>query len=77
MNQKDDYISGPHNYWFQFVCGFLFGAFLGGWLCRWLFSGPVPMVIGAAAGGVCLGLCCGRWGDRVWKAIFESPWWRV
>ena len=73
MNRKDDYISGPHNYWVHFVFGFIFGAIAVGWFAHWLFGGLLAAIIGAGAGGVCFALSCGKWGDRAWKAIFESP----
>lgn len=76
MNQQDDYISGPHNYWAHFVLGFIFGAFTVGWFARWLFSGLLAAAIGGLMGGLCFGFSCGKWGDRAWKAIFESPWWK-
>jgi uncharacterized membrane protein len=76
MNQRDDYISGPHNYWVHFVCGFIFGALVGAWFGRWLFGGLLASIIGAVLSGFCFGISCGNWGDRAWKAIFESPWWR-
>src|SRR5262245_29672847 len=53
MNQKDDYASGPHHYWLQFVCGFIFGAFLGGGFARWMFSNLLVMLIGGLITGLC------------------------
>jgi hypothetical protein len=76
MNREDDYISGPHHYWVHFACGFIFGVVAGWEICRWLFSDNLLGIIGAVVSGFCLGLSCGKWGDRVWKAIFESFWWR-
>ena len=37
MKQHDDYVSGPHHYWTQFVCGFLFGGGLGAWIAYGFF----------------------------------------
>ena len=77
MKQKDDYISGPHNYWVHFVCGFAFGVFVGGLFARWLVGSVLAIIAGAVVGGLSFGLSCGKWGDRAWKAIFESTWWRA
>ena len=71
MNPKDDYISGPHNYWVHFIFGFVFGAFFGGWFGGWLIGGILAVMTGTLTGGCCVGLSCAKWGDRAWKAILN------
>ena len=40
MEQHDDYVSGPHHYWFQFAGGFIFGAGIGAYVSsRFFVSG--------------------------------------
>jgi hypothetical protein len=76
MNQKDDYISGPHSFWAHFVLGFIFGGIVAGWFTRWLFGNFLVVVGGAVLSALCFAFFCGKWGDRGWKAIFGSQWWR-
>jgi hypothetical protein len=79
MEKKDDYISGPHHYWPHFVCGFVFGAFVGASLSTWILDSSVLRFIAAVITGLCFGLSCGKWGDRAWKSIADwfSTWWRA
>jgi len=41
MEKHDDYISGPHHYCLHFICGFVFGVFVGASLIGWLFDSSI------------------------------------
>ncbi len=79
MEKRDDYISGPHHYWLHFICGCVFGAFVGASLIGWLSDSSIVTWIGAGIGGLSFGLFCGRWGERGWKSVSEwfIVWWRA
>ena len=79
MKQHDDYISGPHRYWFQFAGGFIFGAAIGVWVAYGLFdSGVVVLLVGFVTALV-FGFACSRWGERAWRSIsnWVHTWWRA
>jgi hypothetical protein len=79
MEKTDDYICGPHHYCPHFICGFIFGAFVGASLVGWLFDSLIATWVAAAISGLCFGYSCGKWGERSWKSISEwfSVWWRA
>ena len=77
MKQHDDYVSGPHHYWFQFAGGFIFGAALGAYASyRFFESGVLVLLVGVAT-ALLFGFYCGRWGERAWHRISDTfrTWW--
>jgi hypothetical protein len=75
MKKQDDYISGPHHFWFHFWCGFVFGGALGAWLSWSFLESTLLILIGAGVIALVTAFCCGRWGDSAWRRIIEMlPW---
>jgi hypothetical protein len=75
MKQHDDYVSGSHHYWMHFVCGFIFGGGLGGWIAYCISDSGLIILIAAVVTAVTFAFSCGRWGDRSWRTI--SDWLRT
>jgi len=72
MGQHDDYVSGPHHYWFQFAGGLVFGAGIGTYGSSRFFESGVIVLLASAATALLFGFYCGRWGERAWSSI--SDW---
>ena len=49
MKKHDDYVSGPHDFWTHFVCGFIFGA-LAGTVMGWTLFENIWLTAASALG---------------------------
>src|SRR5262249_52919288 len=62
-------------FWVRFICGSLFGAFVGfgAFLSHWNSSSGGATVL-ALVSAVCVvsGLCAARFGDRFWHAVVKA-----
>ena len=74
MQQHDDYVTGPHQYWFQFVGGFIFGAGIGAYVSSHFFESGVILLLISVATALLFAFYCGRWGECAWRSI--SDWFR-
>lgn len=62
-------------FWVRFVCGSLFGLFVGFRLMLYLFDLPtIPLAL--IVGGTVLGcgFCAARYGDEFWRSVLRY-WW--
>jgi hypothetical protein len=73
--KRDDYISGPHRFWFHFWCGFVFGGALSTWISLSFFESPTGILVTAGAGALIIAYCCGRWGDSTWYWLLDRLRW--
>jgi hypothetical protein len=68
---NDGYINGPHNFWIHFLCGFVFGTLISGWLSLQVSESPGFIVIGTFLGALVIAYSCGRWGDSAWHWLLR------
>lgn len=69
--RNEDYIDGPHNFWIHFLCGFVFGSLISGWLSKGIFESPVLLVTGTVTGALVIAYSCARWGDSAWHWLLH------
>jgi DnaJ-class molecular chaperone len=61
-------------FWVRFVCGALFGAFIGIRLALEYIDRPTLLAIGITASILGFGFAAARYGDKFWHSIFRH-WW--
>ena len=69
--RNDDYVNGPHNFWIHFICGFVFGTLISGWLSKDIFESPVLLVTSTVMGALVIAYSCARWGDSAWHWVLQ------
>ncbi len=76
MKKRDDYISGPHSYWFHFIAGLALGVFLGWWFFGDISDHAFVNLLAVGVTAVCFAFFCGRWGEPAWRRVSDwLAWW--
>lgn len=75
MRKRNEYVSGPHDFWSHFVFGLVFGVVASTSFSLWFFESAEFIIATTAAGALVIAYCCARWGDSAWYWLIEHlPW---